>query len=369
MDRWDKGEQQNNEPEMILESWSPVCNIQAFVEKSDTCYYFYLWVNPMSDHPEIKACWICNRKVAPKSLDVEGMGQGIAPMMPEDCVSHDLNGMELDVDKLEIVWFAEGDGASLLYNGKLVCVIPGWAGMEHRFPGYSRYAKGTGEFAWELTQAESVLMERTQESRRLWAYFDTEYWPVVRKEQMDTLENFFGTHKKYFAIDGGKFPPKALLLGGREGRAYAITAGVSLIPMPKVEQYVDDVTKYRRIEIGVAAVEAHARLCEHMGSVISSLSAYPWQENTFFAHGHTIPFKNISGFEALLFVNPKEVPGVEEPKYRDFDGDRINLLWLVPITSAEYAMAMEVGSEALIKKAQDLQRIHVFDGRAKFIVE
>jgi len=366
---WDKIKKQNSEPEVILESWSPVCDIQAFVEKSDTCYYFYLWVHPMSENPSIKACWICNRKKAPKTLDVDGMQKGRAPMMTAEYVDHDLNGMELARDKLEIVWFAEGDGASLLCDGELVCVIPGWASMENRFPGYSRYAKGTGEYAWELKQAEAVLMDRTMDSKRQWEYFDTDFWPAVQKEQMEVLENFFGEHKKYYAIDGGKFPPKALLLGGKDGRAYAITAGVSLIPMPKVEQYVDDASKYRRIEIGIAATEAHSGLCEHMGPVISSLTAFPWRENTFFAHGHTIPFKNIAGFEALMFVNPKELSGVEMPMYKGMNGDEINLLWLVPITAAEYTYAMEHSSQELIGKASDLQSVHVFDGTAKFMGE
>ena len=39
---------------IILESWSPVCNIQAFVEKTDKNYYFYLWVKPDTDESEIK---------------------------------------------------------------------------------------------------------------------------------------------------------------------------------------------------------------------------------------------------------------------------------------------------------------------------
>lgn len=34
------------ENEVIVESCSPVCNIQAFVEKSDKNYYFYLWIDP-----------------------------------------------------------------------------------------------------------------------------------------------------------------------------------------------------------------------------------------------------------------------------------------------------------------------------------
>lgn len=57
--------------EIIFEDWSPVCNIQAFVEKTERAYYFYLWINPGSEEADIKACWICNRIKAPEKLKLQ----------------------------------------------------------------------------------------------------------------------------------------------------------------------------------------------------------------------------------------------------------------------------------------------------------
>lgn len=369
MGLFDKFKKRPSEPKILIESQSPVCDIQAFVEKSDTCYYFYLWGNPTSERRFLKSCWICNRKKAPKSLDVDAMNQGCAPMMPEEFVAHDIKGIELDAGELEIVWFSEGEAASLLYGGELLCVIPGWADTERGFYGYSRYAKGTGNYAWEMTQAEATLMKRTQENRKFWMYFDTDYWPQVQKAHMIALEQFFGKHEKYFAIDGGKFPPKALVSGRREGVVYGITAGVSLIPMPQVEQYVsaEEVTKHHKIEMGFATIEQYSTLCDHFYPVISSLTAYPWEEITFFAHGHTVPYKGISGFEAVLFVNPRLVTEVEQPDYEEFVNEDVSLLWLIPITAQEYEFAMSESSEALIKRANDLKHVHIFDGKPKFI--
>ena len=367
MNLFDKLKKQPAEPEIIIESNSPVTDIQAFVEKSDTSYYFYLWGNPAGEQKFFKSCWICNRKKAPKTLDTEAMKQGRAPMMPEEYVAHDLKGMELDADKLEIVWFAEGDGASLLGDGKLLCVIPGWADVEKRFFGYCRYAKGTGNYAWELAQAEATLMNRTQSNQAFWKYFDTDFWPEVQTAHMEALEQFFGKHERYFAIDGGKFPPKALVSGTREGVVYGITAGVSLIPMPKVEQYVEEVNKHHRIELGFATIEQYRSLCDFFYSTMSSLAAYPWKEITFFAHGHTVPYRGIKGFEALLFINPRMIPELEQPAYKDFVDDDMSLLWLMPITAQEYELAVNEGSEALIKCATDLKRVHIFEGKPKFI--
>ncbi len=58
-------------------------------------------------------------------------------------------------------------------------------------------------------------MQRVIDSRDKWDYFDTDYWGSVQSEHIIALENFFGKHEKYYAIDGGKFPPKALVTGTR----------------------------------------------------------------------------------------------------------------------------------------------------------
>ncbi len=50
------------EPEVIIDEWSPLGNIQALVEKTERTYYFYLWINPESKQPQIRSCWICNRR-------------------------------------------------------------------------------------------------------------------------------------------------------------------------------------------------------------------------------------------------------------------------------------------------------------------
>ena len=355
------------EPEVILESQSPVCEIQAFVEKSDTCYYLYLWINFMSEEPQMRTCWICNRVKAPDTLDVAAMENGRAPAMPAEYVAHAPVGMELNEAKLSIVWLEEGDAAALLYEEEIICVVPGWSGY-NGFCGYSKYAKGMGPYAWELTQALPVLSARVQQSQQFWDYFDTDYWPAVQDMHCKTLEAFFGKYERYFAIDGGEFPPKALLMGSAQNVAYAITAGVSMIPMPKAEQYYGEENKYfRRIELGFATSMQHKKLCEHMGSTISALAAMPWREITFLGHGHTIPFSNIKGFAAILFVNPKLIAGMEVPSYEQFMEEDINLLWMIPITQEEYDFVMQRDVEALLASSADTSQLHVFDGSRKFV--
>ena len=93
------------EPEVLVEEWSPVANIQAIVEKNDKNYYFYLWINPANPETEMRACWICNRVKAPKNIKEAFAYEGEAPCMPAEFVDHDISGIELDDSSLSIEWF------------------------------------------------------------------------------------------------------------------------------------------------------------------------------------------------------------------------------------------------------------------------
>ena len=307
------------DPQIILEEWSPVCNIQAFVEKSDNAYYFYLWVNPESDETEIRSCWICNRVVAPKTVDYSVMENGEAPWMPVDYVKHNISGMELDFDKLHIQWLEEGDGAVLLEADKILAYIPEFSGY-NGFHGYSIYAKGTGPFAWELEQA----------------------------------------YERYYAIDGNSFPPKALLVGRKNNVLYAITAGVSIIPMPNVEmEYQEQYGDYRRIELGFACTEKHKELMKMMLGVVSGLSNMPWEALTYLGHGHTVPFSNIKGYEYILLLNDRRLAKEESIKYEPFMGEPINLLWIKPITTKEYNFICENGVDLYLSNKEN-DNVYVF---------
>ena len=356
-----------SEPVILAESWSPSCRIQALVEESDTCCYFYLWFYPGTENAYIKNCWICNVAKAPDKIDVDAMKRGMAPAMPAEFVKHDADGIRLNREMLSIVWFEEGDAAALLEGDTLLCVIPGWSGYQG-FNGYSRYALGTAPYAWELTPAEEVLGARVSKSREFWNYFEGGYWQDVQQMHLKALEDFFGEQEKYFAIDGGKFPNKALIAGTQDGVHYGITAGVSLLPMPQVEQYSqEEASDFRRIELGFAASEAQSDICMKMYSYISAISGIPWREISFLGHGHTIPCDAIEGFSAVWLLNSRLLPQTAAPSYPDFMGDKINLLWLVPLKEEEFRKLKEIGTEEALKLLEGgLKEISVFNGAGKF---
>ena len=349
------------ENEIIVGSDSPVCNIKAFVEKSDRNYYFYLWINPETPESDLRSCWICNRVPAPADVKSAFEVEGEAPCMPAEFVDHDPNGIELDEESLSIQWLSEGDAAAVLSGDKIIALIPCFSGF-NGFPGYSVYAKGTGPFAWELKGARERFDGEIKAAKEFWDFFDKEdFWGEVQDFHMNALERFFGNHEKYYAIDGGEFPPKALVQGRKDGLIYGITLGVSMFPMPKVEMYYhDDYRDYRRIELGFACSERHEPLVKYIYSTMSSLAKYPWENLTFFGHGHTVPFNNIKGMDYLLFLNARMLNGAEAPSYDEFLGEKVNLLWVKPITADEQKFIADNGIQEYLN-GKDLTKVFVLE--------
>ena len=89
----------------------------------------------------------------------------------------------------------------------------------------------------------------------------------------------------------------------------------------------------------------------------NSQANLPWSRYTWLGNGHTVPCDALPAnrqgppFTAvMLLTHPVGAPEVELPSYR---GDRVNLLWMVPITERELSFAIEHGSPALVSKLVD----------------
>ncbi|MBI3925235.1 MAG: hypothetical protein HY319_06815 [Armatimonadetes bacterium] len=99
-----------------------------------------------------------------------------------------------------------------------------------------------------------------------------------REALFQALEGRLGPHDRYFAIDGQEWPPRALMRWERPESVLMITAGMSLRPMPVVEQTVGNPSAFRRIELGL---ELKPGLGEDAvgsyGRFISGLVARPWR--------------------------------------------------------------------------------------------
>ena len=330
-------------PEVLAESFSPLCNVRAFAEESESCVYFYLQWRSGSGQSRIKSCWVCNTRPAPDEVDKAAMDRGEAPRMPRSGCGHNPEGIHLDKKALSILWLEEGDAAALLEDGKILALIPGWAWREEGFPGYARYAVGTTPFAWTLREAEAALAPRVERSRAYWNTMEGDYWPALQQQGLEAMEAFFGPHEQYYAIDGGKFPPKALVTGRREGVRYGFTLGVSALCPPVVEQYwSQEPEKHRRMELAFAAREGipEDRWMAALGR-ISGMTNLPWGEITCLGQGHTVACgESIPGFPALLLLDQRRLEGTAAPDFPPVMGEPVSLLWAIPITQEEYDLSL-----------------------------
>lgn len=156
-------------------------------------------------------------------------------------------------------------------------------------------------------------------------------------------------HQQYFAIDGGKWLPKAEVRIRTKDANLWVTVGMAVRPVPAVERSVEDASRSRRIELGMALpLDADEELVKTAGDYVAWQTSVPWKQRTWLGHGHTIPCKELEavGYPAvgLLAASQSTYP-IELPP---FDGDPVTLLWLVPLSADEYARAKAEGTDSVL---------------------
>ena len=346
-------------PIRLLESTSPNGNVHAIVEEAHAAIHFYLFA-PRITAFGVKSCWVRNLAPAPDELDFDLMKAGHAPMLPRRFCAHPAGAPRPNLGDLEIVWFEEGDAAALLERDEVLAIIPAWSGTDG-FHGLARDCVAESPLAWPLGSAEeNPLFERVRRAREWWASWDGNPWPDFQQRYLDVIESVFGTNPSYFAIDGDKWPPKALVRYRGLDHFTLITLGVALRPQPTIEQYTEDPSPYRRIELGLAIDASLAPDdARALASWLSAQSALPWEQHTWLGPGHTIGFgpdapdlvpagPTGTPFSAfLLHPSPPGVPSLQFPPLR---GDPITLLWAIPITSSERALSQSQGSGEIVDR-------------------
>lgn len=336
---------------ILIESQSPNGNLTACVEQDERCVYLYLAAHDDGVAFRMKACWVRNLVAAPAELQSESMKQGLAPLLPAAACAHPNGAPKLSSAALELVWFEEGDAVALVEHGQALAVIPAWGG-ERGFSGYARDCTEETTLAWPLLRDNALhaRIRRAMEHAKSWESGDP--WSAVQTGAIDALEAAFGPHTNYYAIDGGRWPPRALLRFRHRDAVVLATCGVQLRPQPRVELATETPEELRRIELAVAI---DAPLFEAGGddlmSWLSGQANYPWSRLTWFGHGHTMACNAVpvgpSGrrFDWMLFNrSPDGAREVRLPKYR---GDPVTLLWMQPISTREREVARQAGSTEL----------------------
>lgn len=333
--------------EIVAESVSPNGNVEAYVEQDERVAYFYLRVDDSVDPPALRTCWVRNLAVAPESLDVAGMRDGIAPMLPRRFCAHPRGSSPLQSDRLRIVWLEDGVAAALLESEEPIAIIPVWGGIKG-FEGYARDCVEESPVCWPLLP-ENALLPRIREADAYWSAWEgsNSWWIGIQDSQYRAYEQHLGAYDKYYAIDGGAWPPKALIRTPVPGGFAITTIGVSLRVQPGAELSGEPGAPFRRIELGMELSDEMMVHYDAAANYTSSQTNLPWHRITWLAHHHTIPCDAFPGteFTAVLLTNdPHFGPAIPLPEFR---GDRVALLWLLPITAGERELAIELGSAEL----------------------
>jgi hypothetical protein len=338
--------------EILIVETSPNGNIEAFVEQDDRVAYFYLRGSEDIEFG-VRSCWVRNLKPAPDHLDVHGMREGTAPMLPREYCQQTSGGPALNEDNLRIVWFEEGDAAALLENEDIIAVLPSWSGYKG-FNGYARDCKGESDLCWELGAPETnEMFARVANARKYWQSWENDEetpWPQFQEQFINTYKRL-GEYSNYYAIDGGEWPPRAMLRIPYADGTILVTLGLSIRPQPKVEMQVENPDEHRRIELGIYLSKDFSQEdVMQMAGYISGQASLPWAQYSWLGEGHTIPCNALqkSNFSAIfLTANPPGSPTLNLPTYC---GDKIKLLWMVPITNTERDIAIENSSDVLAKR-------------------
>ncbi len=342
------------ESTLLLAETNPYGTLEALVEDDGRTVYLYL--QPAGDQPGNPcAVWVANRLPAPVGEDRGAMQAGMAPLMPRGGTRHPEGHPPLEPGRLAFVWLEEGDGVALLEGDRPLAVLPPWSGMEG-FWGYAAEAARETPLAWPLEPALPGLAPRLEAARGYWEWRGTPgSWPEIRDGRMAHMESRLGPHRRYWAADGGTFPPRAIALFTPEevpGVSVLATVGMSAQAMPRVELAMEDPAPHRRVEL-VLGTRGEP---ESAAGLLSGLMIQPWRARSWFGGGHTYSWEPLSeepGRSAVLLTaepppNPCPPPSLDG--LRDRSGDPVTFLWVLPITAAERTLAAGSGSASLARK-------------------
>lgn len=336
----------------LVEKISPNGNIEAIVEQDERVAFFYLRGAPEIEFG-VRSCWVRNLAPAPPTLDVAAMKKGETPMLPRQHCLHPLGAPRLDPSRLKVIWFEEGDAAALLEDDQPLAIIPSWSGSGG-FEGYARDCTTDNPLCWPLFE-DNVLHDRIRAAGEYWSswHSDTDPWTVVQQQELAAYAEQIGSHEKYYVIDGGEWPPRALLRIPVRGGVALATVGICLRPQPLVEMATESPEEYRRIELGAGIATDAPEHFESYARYLSGQSNLPWAAYSWLGPQHTVPCDAFPGthFQAVLLSRDAfDSPRLSLPSFR---GDPVNVLWVVPITKAEREFAVERGAGELVQRLKN----------------
>lgn len=351
----------SNAPVVLLEQSNNRGTITAVVEQDERTAYFYLYPSDaLGGRYNMRPCWLRNLIPAPAGKDVQGMKDGMAPLLEARFCNHPEGKAPLDPEQLAIMWSEEDDGAAVFYEGQPLGIIPGWSLSSDRPVGYAQDCIGSeGEsILFPFGKPESnVLHQRIARTAAFWDKWGDEEnnpWITIQQEFLHAYKEQFGEEVQYYAIDEQKWPPMALARFEKDDLVYFISLGLSIRPMPWVELlYNDKAAGFRRMELAIAVSKKDFTETEimTMAQGLSGIADNPWRNLSWLGEGHTISSQAVpASFESFILSSALyNGPAINLPA---MEGDKVNLYWASPITKVEreFAHSKANGGYDLLEK-------------------
>jgi hypothetical protein len=164
-------------------------------------------------------------------------------------------------------------------------------------------------------------------------------------------------------VDVYHFPPD-----GKRAFHTLVTAGMSDLPMNAPRQLGAAV---RRAELVLYASEDRGEYRE----LLRRLAHFPHDNDTWLHWGHTMPngtppqpLFDFTALDTLFFMPTILRPDAQLGERLAWECEPVNLVWCVPISTAECALKLERGEDALYDLFQERQHPFVFDpGRGSYV--
>ncbi|MCM8530411.1 MAG: suppressor of fused domain protein [Lentisphaeraceae bacterium] len=327
-----------------LENW--LGNKVAILEGNNNSIYLYIY----SKDQNVIALWVANSKRIdnPKDIKTE-MEEGLPPYMPnEQCNDKGYILAHENENDWELQWGLDQNSIAVWYKGKIISIMPEWSGLQG-FYGYSIGTDYETPLAWPLSKDNAQIHKFINEKEFL-SNWTEDVWIQHQEALLELYSNNFNGQERYFAIDGGNWPPKGMRYISQGSSHYLFTVGISILPMPLYGMnYEEDIEDFRRIELGIIFEGGDDFTA--LGQYLSAQSTYPWYWGTHFDNGHTIPCKELSDLGSqmsfmVIVDNASFLPKISTP---NFNNDKTRLLYMVPIYESEQKFAEENSTLELIK--------------------
>ncbi len=344
----------DEEKEMILvelQNW--LGNRTAILDYDNDTIYLYNY--PNSKNFKGKTLWVANTKKRKKEKSniKSEMEKGLQPYMPNKYCNSEGYITDFSNEKIwTLQWGLDQNSIAVYYKGKIIAIMPEWSGMKD-FHGYTLGTAHITPLAWPLA-SDNVQIERFSKEKKFLDSWTNSTWKSHQEKLLSVYKDLYLGETKYFAADGGKWPPLGIHYCKTSELEFIATVGMSQLPMPTLGMQYEDTKNYTNVEIAIICnrMEDSQPLIKY----VSGQAKYPWYFGTHFDNGHTAPCKQLKEIGSnMSFMAITEtatfLPKVSMPSFK---GRKTRLLFMIPIYDSERHYAEKNSTLDLLKKLENI---------------